>query len=72
MPDYSSLLDTIAAVSTPRGKGGVALIRISGPEAADVLHRMFRPAGKMQPDESPRREIFGTIVRPEGDARAGE
>ena len=27
MPDFSTLLDTIAAVSTPRGKGGVALIR---------------------------------------------
>ena len=28
--------DTIAAVSTPRGKGGVALLRISGPDALAV------------------------------------
>ena len=29
--------DTVAAVSTPRGKGGIAVIRISGPETAAVL-----------------------------------
>lgn len=40
------MLDTIAAISTPRGKGGVALIRISGPEAAAVGDRVFRPKNK--------------------------
>ena len=37
---------TIAAVSTPRGKGGVALIRISGEEAAAVAGRCFFPKCK--------------------------
>jgi len=40
------LFDTIAAVSTPRGKGGIAVIRISGSEALSVAERMFVPKNK--------------------------
>ena len=35
---------TIAAVSTPRGKGGIAVIRISGPDASAVADRIFFPS----------------------------
>ncbi len=35
--------ETVAAVSTPRGKGGVAVIRISGEEAFAVAERFFKP-----------------------------
>ena len=38
------LTDTIAAISTPFGKGGVAMIRISGDEALTVADKIFRPA----------------------------
>lgn len=72
MSKYSNLLDTIAAVSTPRGKGGVAMIRISGPDSAAVFRKIFTPAGKTQPDEKPRFEIFGTVHRPADCERAGE
>lgn len=34
---------TVAAISTPRGKGGIAVIRISGSDAAEVAGRVFRP-----------------------------
>lgn len=33
--------DAIAAVATANGKGGVGIIRISGPAVADVMQRMF-------------------------------
>ncbi|MEG1158482.1 MAG: tRNA uridine-5-carboxymethylaminomethyl(34) synthesis GTPase MnmE, partial [Christensenellaceae bacterium] len=33
--------DTIAAIATPAGTGGVAIIRISGQQALQVLHRVF-------------------------------
>lgn len=33
--------DTIAAIATPVGKGGVAIIRISGPEAHTCLEKIF-------------------------------
>ncbi len=39
-------VDTIAAVATPPGLGGIGIIRISGPEAEPILRRVFRPAGK--------------------------
>lgn len=57
------MLDTIAAVSTPRGKGGVALIRISGPEAAAVGDRIFRPKNKKALSGHAEREaVFGEII----------
>lgn len=36
--------ETIAAVATPRGTGGVGIVRISGPDALRVLEAVFRPA----------------------------
>lgn len=57
------MLDTIAAISTPRGKGGVALIRISGPEAASVGDRVFRPKNKKALSGHAEREaVFGEII----------
>lgn len=40
----SNFASTIAAISTPPGKGGVALIRVSGPDAFAVADKCFRPA----------------------------
>ncbi len=36
---------TIAAIATPLGEGGIAIIRISGPDAIHVTDQIFRPAG---------------------------
>lgn len=36
--------DTIAAISTPPGEGGLGIIRISGKDAFPVARRVFRPA----------------------------
>lgn len=58
--------DTIAAVSTPRGKGGVALLRVSGPDAVKIVSRVFRPKSrKALADVSPRTAIYGEILAPE-------
>lgn len=38
-----NLLDTIAAVSTPYGKGGIAVLRVSGAEAAQIAGAVFEP-----------------------------
>lgn len=35
--------DTICAVSTPPGEGGISIIRISGPGARAILKKVFRP-----------------------------
>jgi tRNA modification GTPase len=42
---------TIAAISTPRGKGGIAVIRISGDEAIDICEKFIFPkSGKKLSD----------------------
>lgn len=53
---------TVAAVSTPHGRGGIAMIRISGPDSAEIIDRVFVPAGKASPADAPRRAVYGRIV----------
>ena len=58
--------DTIAAVSTPRGKGGIAVIRVSGPEAVELSDRIFFAAsGVKLKDTCPNTAVWGRIR--EGD-----
>ena len=37
--------ENISAISTPAGKGGVAIIRISGRNPLDIAKKMFTPVG---------------------------
>jgi tRNA modification GTPase len=38
--------DTIAAIATPLGEGGLAVVRLSGAQALAVADKSFLPAGK--------------------------
>jgi tRNA modification GTPase len=40
--------DTICAISTPPGEGGIGIIRISGPEAHGLLRQIFQPRRKRE------------------------
>lgn len=54
--------DTIAAISTPHGKGGVALLRVSGDEAVSVCEKVFEPRnGKKLSEVPPRTAVYGRI-----------
>jgi tRNA modification GTPase len=58
--------DTIAAIATPLGEGGLAVIRVSGPAALAVGDRSFLPAGKSsrKPSEASTHTIhYGKIMR---------
>jgi len=61
--------DTIAAVATPPGQGGIAVVRISGSQSADVLSRVFKTK---QPLKSHMmrygRFVDGTVTVDEGMA----
>ncbi len=60
-------MSTIAAVSTPRGKGGIAVIRISGEEAVFVASRMFMPrSGKALGECRARSAVYGDILDASG------
>ena len=65
--------DTIAAISTARGKGGVALLRISGPDAISICQKVFLPkSGKPLGEYAPRTAIFGSICAPDDMGVWGE
>lgn len=57
--------ETIAAVSTPPGSGGIGIIRISGPKAIEIADRVFKAAdgGTLQSRES-HTIHYGKIVNP--------
>lgn len=40
------MFDTIAAISTPVGKGGIGVIKISGENAVSIASRIFQPSGQ--------------------------
>lgn len=62
--------DTIAAVSTPRGKGGVALLRVSGSEAIAVASRVFEPKNGKPLNEIPARTAtYGVVLTTNEDGK---
>ena len=43
MPEVTAaIIDTIAAVSTPPGRGGIGIVRLSGPDAAAIAMQLVR------------------------------
>ena len=42
------MFDTIAAISTPRGEGGIGIIRISGNDSLEILKKIFKPKSKKE------------------------
>jgi tRNA modification GTPase len=62
-----SLDDTIAAISTPIGEGGIGIVRLTGPDARDVLRELFVPgAQSCAPYLEPRALHYGHIMDPDG------
>jgi tRNA modification GTPase len=59
--------DTIAAIATPVGEGGIGIVRISGPESLDILRLLFRDGNRRrlahQPDS--HRLHYGHLIDPE-------
>lgn len=60
-------MSTIAAISTPNAPGGIAVIRISGPDALSVAARVFVPAnGKPVSGMAGYTCAYGSVQDPEG------
>ena len=58
--------DTIVAIATPLGEGGLAVIRLSGAHAFAIADKCFSPVGKssLKPSAAPTHTIqYGKIVR---------
>ena len=58
-----NFFDTIAALSSPMGKGGVSVIRISGADAIEIAERVFKTAsGKTISELKPNMMAYGNII----------
>ncbi|MCD7776562.1 MAG: tRNA uridine-5-carboxymethylaminomethyl(34) synthesis GTPase MnmE [Firmicutes bacterium] len=58
----NTLFKTVAAISTPHGTGGIAVVRISGDEALEVASRVFFPVSGMSITEAEgSRAYYGKI-----------
>lgn len=57
--------DTITAIATPAGTGGIAVIRISGPEALAVTQKIWK--GKKLSSCQSHSAHLGRIVSPDGE-----
>src|ERR1700723_3311735 len=55
-----NLDDTIVAIATPQGRGGVGVIRLAGPDARKIALPMLR----LKHDLEPGRAAFGELVEP--------
>ncbi|HEV2693628.1 MAG TPA: tRNA uridine-5-carboxymethylaminomethyl(34) synthesis GTPase MnmE [Verrucomicrobiae bacterium] len=58
--------DTIAAIATPLGEGGLAVVRLSGAQAFGIADECFQPTGKssLKPSAAPTHTVqYGRIVR---------
>ena len=60
--------DVIAAISTPPGKGGVAIIRISGYGTFEIAQKVFTPlSGRTLTSYPPRTAIYGYVIKNKGE-----
>lgn len=56
--------DTVAAISTPYGKGGIAVVRLSGDRAFEIAGRIFYPKnGKKISDLPSKTAVYGDIYK---------
>ena len=55
-----NLDDTIVAISTPPGRGGIGMVRLAGPDARAIAEPMLR----LHHPLAPGRALFGELIEP--------
>jgi len=55
-----NLDDTIVAIATPPGRGGIGVVRLAGPEARNIARPMLRLKHQFEPG----RAVFGELIEP--------
>lgn len=65
--------DTIAAISTPPGEGGIGIVRLSGKDAITIANCFFSsPKGKKLTDAKSHTIIYGFIIDPKTGEKIDE
>jgi tRNA modification GTPase len=57
-----NLDDTIVAIATPPGRGGIGIVRLAGPQAKEIAQPMLRLKHELEAG----RAVFGELVEPCG------
>lgn len=57
--------DTIVAIATPPGEGGIGILRLSGPQAVAIATSIFSPCSPRPPSH---RLLHGHLLAADGDA----
>jgi tRNA modification GTPase len=60
--------DTIVAISTPPGRGGIGMVRLAGPDARSIAAPMLRFGSELQPQSA----LFGEFIDPDTQERIDE
>jgi len=63
-----NLDDTIVAIATPPGRGGIGVVRIAGPEAVKIACSMLRLKHSLAPGSA----VFGEVMEPTTGERIDE
>jgi tRNA modification GTPase len=63
-----NLDDTIVAIATPPGRGGIGVVRLSGPEARTIGSALVR----LRHELAPGRALFAELIEPETGERIDE
>ena len=58
-----NLDDTIVAIATAPGRGGIGVVRLAGPEARAIAMPMLR----LKHDLEPGHAVFGELIEPCGE-----
>src|SRR5579872_4720010 len=60
--------DTIVAIATPAGRGGIGVVRLSGPDAQQIAGPLLRLKHELTPGQA----RFGELVDPQNGAKLDE
>jgi tRNA modification GTPase len=63
-----NLDDTIVALATPPGRGGIGVVRLSGPQSREIAAKMLRSKHDLEPG----RAVLAELIEPETRERIDE
>jgi tRNA modification GTPase len=66
-----SISDTIVAIATPPGRGGIGIVRLSGPEAAAIARALVVRQTDLRPRHATFTRLRGRGSSADGDAGSG-
>ena len=64
--------DTIAAISTPPGEGGIGIVRLSGDEALEIADKVYKMGEKTLIDQPSHTIHYGNLHDPKTDEKIDE